>query len=169
MTKRSFRLIQNTLAFVTFLAVFFSFYSQYVMGYNPCPLCLMQRFCAGLLLLAFLMGMLSGSIQRAKHLSLIQAIVAAFGLFFATRQLWLQSMTTPESSACLPGIDMLIKYFPWQKLVHLFLWGSNSCGEVGISALGLSMAGWSAIFFGSILLLCGILFCRLILTPLSNE
>jgi disulfide bond formation protein DsbB len=168
MTKRHFRLMQNALALVTFAVVFFSFYFQYALGFSPCPLCLMQRVCACALLFFCLIGLSLGSLGRAKHVSLIQVIFAMMGLFFASRQLWLQSMATPETAACLPGIEMLIRYFPWRELVHLFLWGSNSCGEVAWQGLGLSMAAWSAFYFGLMALCSGILFFRLIFTSIET-
>lgn len=164
MTKRKFRLIQNALALITFIVVFLSFYFQYSKGFSPCPLCIMQRVCACGILIFCLIGVSLSSLARAKHISLIQVVFAALGLFFASRQLWLQSMVTPETAACLPGIEMLIHYFPWRELVHLFLWGSNSCGEVAWYGLGLSMAAWSAIYFGFMFVIGAMLFCRLILT-----
>lgn len=169
MTKRQFRLTQNALAFITAVVVFFSFYFQYGMGFSPCPLCLMQRVCACGLLLLCLIGLSLRGLARAKHVTFIQVIFAVLGLFFASRQLWLQSMATPETAACLPGIEMLFHYFPWRELVHLFLWGSNSCGEVAWYGLGLSMAAWSAMYFGFMLLMSGMLLCRLILTPIRTE
>jgi protein dithiol:quinone oxidoreductase len=166
MTKRSFRLCQNSISFLTVFAIFFAFYLQYGLGLQPCPLCLMQRGCAFVFLFLCLLALFLKSIARAKHVVLFQIIFSALGLFFASRQLWLESMTTPETAACLPGIEMLMRYFPWRELVHLFLWGSNSCGEVAWRAYGLSMAAWSAMYFGVMFLISGVLFCRLLLTPI---
>lgn len=165
MTKRGFRLIQNGMTSLTVGVIFFAFYLQYGLGLQPCPLCLMQRVCAFGLLFLGLLGLCLKSIARARHVVVFQMIMAAFGLFFASRQLWLEAIASPESSACLPGIDMLIHYFPWRDLLHLFLWGSNSCGEVLWRGFGLSMAVWSAIYFGLMFFISGALFCRLLLTP----
>ncbi len=168
MTKRSFRLLQNAIAFSTLVVIFFAFYLEYGLGFQPCPLCLMQRACAFAFLFLCLVGLFLGSLARAKHVVVSQMVFTALGLFFASRQLWLESIATPESAACLPGIEMLIRYFPWRDLVHLFLWGSNSCGEVAWRAYGLSMAAWSAFYFGAMFLVSGIIFCRLLFTPIQR-
>ncbi len=168
MTKRGFRLIQNGMTSLTTGVIFFVFYLQYGLGLQPCPLCLMQRVCAFGLLFFGLLGLSLKSIARAKHVVVFQMVMAALGLFFASRQLWLETITSPDASVCLPGIEMLIRYFPWRDLVHLFLWGSGSCGEVLWRGLGLSMAGWSAIYFGLMFFISGILFCRLILVPIPR-
>jgi len=167
MTKRHFRLTQNALALITVAVVFFSFYFQYALGFLPCPLCLMQRVFACVLLFFCLMGLSLGSLARAKHVALAQIFCAVLGLFFASRQLWLQSMAAPDLAVCLPGFDMLIRYFPWRELLHLFLWGSNSCGEVVWHGLGLSMAAWAALYFGLMALCSGILFFRLTVAPIE--
>jgi len=163
MIPRSLRLTQILMALLTFGVVIASFYFQYVKGFEPCPLCMMQRACVGVLLLLCLISMMLKSFRPSRVMILLQGFFALSGLFFALRQLWLQSVATPESSMCLPGLDMLVQLFPWRKLVHLFLWGSNSCGEVVWYGFGLSMAAWSALYFGLMILACAVilydLFC----------
>ncbi len=168
MTKSGFRLFQNGIAFLTVSTIFFAFYLQYGLGLQPCPLCLMQRVCAFGFLFFCLVGLFLKSISRAKHVVVLEMIIAALGLFFASRQLWLESIATPESTACLPGFEMLIRYFPWRDVLHLFLWGSNGCGAVVWRAFGLSMAAWSAIYFGLMFFITGVLFCRLLFTPIQR-
>ena len=116
MTKLNYRRVQYILVLVTVFVLFFSLYSQYVMGLQPCPLCLMQRICVFVLL--GLMGFTLGTLLRARILSLLQCFVACAGLFFALRQLWLQSLPPGAAPACMPGLDILIHYFPWQDVAR---------------------------------------------------
>ena len=145
MTKIQYRRVQYLLVLITVFVLFFSLYSQYVLGLQPCPLCLMQRICVFVLL--GLMGFTLGTLKRARILSLLQCFIACAGIFFALRQLWLQSLPAGAAPACMPGLDILIKYFPWQEVARALLWGSGDCAEATWSFLGISMAGWSACYF----------------------
>lgn len=78
---------------------------------------------------------------------LLQVLVAGAGLFFATRQLWIQSMPAGKVPVCMPGLDVLIKYFPWQTVAKVLFWGSGECVESSWNWLGISMPGWSALYF----------------------
>jgi disulfide bond formation protein DsbB len=133
------------LIWVTLLVLLFSFYSQYVLDLQPCPLCLMQRLCVFILL--GIMSLHLRSIKRARVLSLAHLFIAAAGLFFALRHLWLQSLPEGSAPACMPGLDILVAYFPWQEVARALLWGSGDCAEHNWSMLGLSMPGWSALYF----------------------
>lgn len=145
MTKYNYRRIQNFLMLPSFFVFFASIYFQYVAGLQPCPLCLMERLCVFLLLI--LLGLSLTSLRRAHFITLLQTLIASAGLFFSLRQLWLQTFPAGKAPACLPGLDVLIKYFPWQTVARVLFWGSAECAEVSWSLLGISMPGWGAIYF----------------------
>ncbi|CAM2821527.1 disulfide bond formation protein B [Legionella worsleiensis] len=145
MTYSSYKKIQYFLALVTLWVFLSSLYFQYVAGLQPCPLCLMQRICVFLLL--GIMGLSLGTMKKAHFVSLLQILVACAGLFFALRQLWLQSLPAEQAPACMPGLDVLIRYFPWQTVAHALFWGSGDCAETTWSMLGISMPGWTALYF----------------------
>lgn len=145
MTKLNYRRIQRLLVLITFFVLFASLYAQYFLGLHPCPLCLMQRICVFILL--GLMGLTLGTLKKAHLISLIQFIIACAGLFFALRQLWLQSLPPGSAPACMPGLDVLIRYFPWQSVAKALFWGTGDCAEVSWSMWGISMPGWAALYF----------------------
>ncbi len=145
MTKFAYRKIQSFLAIITLFVLFASFYFQYVLGLQPCPLCLMQRICVFLLL--GIMGLSLGTLKKAHFVSLLQIIVACAGLYFSLRHLWLQSLPAGQAPACMPGLDVLIRYFPWQTVVHALFWGAGDCAESNWSFMGISMPGWTALYF----------------------
>jgi disulfide bond formation protein DsbB len=161
MSKRSYRFIQNGLLLLTLCVLFSSFYFQYGAGLQPCPLCLMQRFCSLIFMMCCLMGICLTTLKRARMVALCQLLVALSGIYFALRQLWLQSLPIDEAGVCLPGLEMMIRYFPWQSVVQALLWGGSDCAEVDWVFLGLSMPGWSAIYFLIMLLVTGFVFWRL--------
>lgn len=145
MTKFAYRKTQSFLALLTLFVLLSSFYFQYVQGMQPCPLCLMQRICVFLLL--GIMGLSLGTMKKAHLVSLMQIIIACAGLFFSLRHLWLQSLPASQAPACMPGLDILIRYFPWQTVAHALFWGAGDCAETNWSLWGISMPGWSALYF----------------------
>lgn len=137
-----------------------SLYFEWFGGLQPCPLCLMQRFCVMLILVLGLMVLISIP-ARGKALLTAQGVVALAGLYFAGRQVWLQSLPTDQLPACMPGMDVLMRYFPWRDIVHTLLFGAADCGEITWQWLGLSMPAWSVLYFAGLLLM--IVFTRFIL------
>ena len=130
MSKRAYRTFQSLLLLLTMVVLVVTFYFQYVGGLQPCPLCLMQRFCAFLLAMFCLMGMCLSTLKRGRSVAIFQIVFAVAGLFFATRHVWLQSLPADQAPVCLPGLDVLIHYFPLHDVLHSLLWGAgfiNAC------------------------------------------
>jgi disulfide bond formation protein DsbB len=106
----------------------------------------MQRICVFILLA--LTGLTLATQKKAHAVILIQIIISCAGLFFASRQLWLQSLPLDSAPACMPGLDVLIRYFPWKSVVHALFWGTGECAaDSGWSFLGINMPGWTALYF----------------------
>lgn len=151
------------IALLSILVLAVSFYVQYAVGLAPCPLCLMQRFMMFALLFVALRGLLGFTKRRACVLGCFQLLFSSGGLFFAARQLWLQSLPSTETGMCLPGIESLMHKLPWQDIVHVFIWGgSSSCGEVDWAFVGFSMPAWSAVYFGLMVLMSLFVLVRLL-------
>ncbi|WP_133130855.1 disulfide bond formation protein B [Legionella yabuuchiae] len=147
MTKRIYRVSQSFLFLLTFFIVFMSFYFQYVEGMIPCPLCIMQRFCAMALGIFCLMGMSLSTLKRARLVAVFQMIFSLAGIYFASRQVWLQSLPQDMTPACMPGLDVMLKYFPWKDIAHALFFGAGDCAEQHWHWLGLSMAMWTLFYF----------------------
>ena len=145
MNKTTFRSIQSFLSLITFIVIFASLYLEYSMHLTPCPLCIMQRICVFILLI--LMGLSLRTIKKAHFVCLLQMFFAGAGLFFSVRQLWLQSLPPGKIPACMPGLDVLIHYFPWQTVAKALFWGAGDCAEVSWTLYGISMPGWAAMYF----------------------
>jgi len=135
-----------------------AFYMEHVMGLEPCPLCWLQRFGfmgAGLVsLLAFLHGPAGWG---ARVYGFLLALTAGTGLGIAGRQLWLQSLPADQVPACGPSVDYMLEVLPWMEVLTTALRGTGDCAEVVWRFLGLSIPGWTAVFF-SLLVLVGLFF-----------
>jgi disulfide bond formation protein DsbB len=145
MKRITFIKIHALLSMLTFAVLAFSIYLQYGKGLLPCPLCLMQRLC--ILLLLILLAFRFTSRKRARIVIFLQALVAFAGLFFSSRQLWLQSLPAEQVPICMPNLDILMHYFPWQTIVRTLFLGSGDCSEVAWAFMGLSLSAWSALYF----------------------
>ncbi len=154
MTKTIFRTIQLALLITTIAVIVVAFYFEYIKGLQPCPLCLMQRLCAFLFGLLALAGLSVTRLNRVKPLLMIQGLFAAFGLFFAARQTWMQFWPNKQAKSCMPNFEMLVHYFSNDQIFKALFWGAGDCGEVTGRWLGLSIPVWSVFYFLSMLLVC---------------
>lgn len=141
--------LQFGIVTLSLLVLLASFYLQYAKGFEPCPLCLMQRICI-IFILAFGLVNFYRKSSSSQALIVTQYIIALLGLYFAARQVWLLSLPSGEVPACLPGLSVLIHYFPWQETVRALVWGSGNCTEIRWTWLGLSIPAWSIVYFVAI-------------------
>lgn len=133
-------------------------YLQYSLGLQPCPLCVVQRFCIAFLALIFMIGSLY--IPRSKMtrwiLSLLTVIFASLGIITALRHIWIEHQPPGSIPSCTASLDYMLQYFPLsQTLMQLFK-GGGDCAQVTWQFLSLSIPGWTLIFF-AIFLLMGLL------------
>ena len=130
-----------------------AFYMEHVMGLEPCPLCWLQRFAfmgAGLIgLVAWLHG--PGRIATRVY-GLLLALASGAGLGMAGRQLWLQSLPADQVPACGPSVDYMLEVLPLTEVLATAIRGTGDCAAVVWRFLGLSIPGWSALFFVCVLL-----------------
>lgn len=151
----NFRNLQATCALLSFVILVTSFYLQYVVNLSPCLLCIMQRICVFILLGLSLISIYARS---RVFTVLMQIFFSILGLFFAGRQLWLQSLPTDHIASCLPEFDILIQYFSWNDIISAFFWGTEECGKITWQWLGLTISAWSALYFIFLLIISSFLF-----------
>ncbi|ALG69413.2 disulfide bond formation protein B [Beggiatoa leptomitoformis] len=125
-----------------------AYFFQYVMGLEPCPLCMAQRLIMISIGLIALVGLLHGSFGWANKIySVLLFLFAVGGMSVAGRQVWLQSLPADQVPACGPDFEFMVNNFPILKTVEVLWRGSGSCAEVSWEFLGLSIAGWTFIWF----------------------
>lgn len=129
-----------------------SFYAQYVMGLNPCPLCILQRVAVIAVTLTAALALLlpvnkkSGRTAAACAVS----IPALWGLGIAVYQLWLQSLPDTERPSCGAPWTFRLSGWPlfdlWEPVIRGF--GDCAAREYFI---GIPLPVWSLLFFGFVL------------------
>ncbi len=140
----------------------YAYYTQFVEYLDPCPLCLTQRF------FYFLIGIFAIiALFRIRHvlwqkiLSVLMLLSAIGGAGTAARQVWLQHLPPDQVPECGPGLQYWLENMPFMKTLELLFKGDGNCAEVDWTFVGISMAGWSLIFFILLFTTCVWLFtCR---------
>lgn len=125
---------------------------QYGEGLEPCPLCVFQRVAVIAVGIVFLVAAIHNP-QRggATFYAVLTLIAAGAGAAFSGRQIWLQSLPKDQVPACGPGLNYMLNTLPFTDVIRKVLEGSGECAEKGWVFLGLSIAGWTFVFFVSMI------------------
>jgi len=138
----------------------FGLYLQHVVGLDPCPMCIVQRY--ALLLVVLLAGLAALSGNRGVLIagSVLMLGAAGFGAFVAARQSWLQ-WYPPEVVSCGRDFYGMIETFPLQRAIPMIFKGSGDCTKIDWTFLGGSLANWSFVAFSFFALVALVLILRL--------
>lgn len=139
----------RSLFFLAFLACVAmlgtGFYLQYMIGLEPCPLCILQRiFFAG----CGLFSLIAALHGRAPRLySVLILLCALGGAGTAGRQVWLQTLPPDQLPSCLPPLEYMMESMPYADIIWTMIHGSADCAEVSWTLLGMSIPEWSLLAF----------------------
>lgn len=138
---------------ISLIFLLVALYQQYFNGLEPCPLCILQRYCLGILGLFFFISALQSPKKFFRYVYAVFIIFfAILGAIIAGRQIWLESHPPSGTEFCIPGFSYIFSLFPSQQAWHLLLHGSASCSVINWTFFGLSIAVWTFLTF--ILLAC---------------
>ncbi|MCK0162312.1 disulfide bond formation protein B [Marinobacter sp. S6332] len=125
-----------------------AFYMEHVMGLEPCPLCWLQRFgFMGVGLVSLVAALHGPKSLGLRVYGFLLVATAGAGLGVAGRQLWLQNLPPDQVPACGPSVDYMLEVLPFMDVLTTALKGTGDCAAVVWRFLGLSIPGWSAVFF----------------------
>lgn len=153
---------RRVLALVSFVCVAmlaFGLYLQHVVGLDPCPMCIVQRY--ALILVAVIAGLSATSSRKGVRTGgiFLMLLAAGFGAFVAARQSWLQ-WNPPEIATCGRDFYGMIETFPLKRAIPMIFKGSGDCTKIDWTFLGGSIANWSFLCFCAIALIGIVLLAR---------
>jgi protein dithiol:quinone oxidoreductase len=124
----------------------FALYLQHVVGLEPCPMCIVQRY--ALILVGVFAGIGAALKSRGAWVatSILGLAAAGFGAFTAARQSWLQ-WYPPEIASCGRDFYGMIETFPLKRAIPMIFRGSGDCTKIDWTFLGGSIANWSFVAF----------------------
>lgn len=127
----------------------FGLYLQHVVGLEPCPMCIVQRY--ALVLVAVVAGVTAIAKSRGLLIagSGLMVLLSGFGAFVAARQSFLQ-WYPPEIASCGRDFYGMIETFPLKRAIPMIFKGSGDCTKIDWTFLGGSIANWSFLCFVAI-------------------
>lgn len=145
----------------------FGMYLQHVVGLEPCPMCIVQRYAliliAACAIFCWASGLKASKNQGASKLQTVWAglavLFAAGGAFVAARQSFLQ-WYPPEVVSCGRDFYGMVETFPLKRAIPMIFKGGGDCSKVDWTFLGGSIANWSFVAFVAMATVFAILLLR---------
>jgi protein dithiol:quinone oxidoreductase len=138
-----------------------SFYVQHVLGIEPCPLCIIQRFTYLVLAIVFLVAAIvqsGGSLQRG--LLWFAALLTLGGLGVAGYQTHLQLSPPTLATTCSASLSYMLETLSITDVLAQLLNAKGDCSDTSFKVLGLTLAQASLLIFTGFTLVLGTLFVR---------
>lgn len=126
----------------------YALFAQYQLGLSPCPLCIFQRIGFMVMGIFFLIGALHAPRGRSRWIYTIGVLLGAlWGLAWAARHAWLQSLPADQVPSCGPGLGYMLDAFPMKRVLKMVFTGSGECAAADWHFLGMTMPVWTFIWF----------------------
>ena len=121
----------------------YALYAQHVLGYEPCPLCMLQRVAVIALGVLFLLawGHAPGPTGARVYAALL-GLTALIGALVAWRHLWIIAQPPGTVAECGASLDYMLDVLPLGEVLAKVLSGSGECAKVDWRFLGLTMPAW---------------------------
>jgi disulfide bond formation protein DsbB len=120
-------------------------YFEFVLGFAPCPLCMMQRVWFALAAITAYISVLHN--PRLGIYPLLSLVCASIGGYFSGRQLWLQSLPEDQVPACGPDLQYMLEVLPLSDVLVAMTQGTGDCAKAAWSFIGITLPGWALLAF----------------------
>ena len=128
--------------------VSYALYVQHIEFLDPCPLCVFQRVAFMWIGAVSLVAAIHnpGTVGRWIY-GLLLAAGAVTGIGIAGRHVWLQHLPPGQVPDCGMGLNYMLETLPFHQVLSEVFYGSGECAEVDWMFLGLSMPGWTLLWY----------------------
>jgi protein dithiol:quinone oxidoreductase len=127
----------------------FAYYAQFVLELEPCPLCMLQRFGFMIMAVSVLAAAIHNPTAWGKWLYALPFFGGAiWGMITAGRHVRLQGQEPDLMGGC--GADWVVMVdmeWSWGDRIREAFTASGDCTEIDWSFLGLSMPGWTLVWY----------------------
>jgi disulfide bond formation protein DsbB len=115
--------------------------------YDPCPLCILQRWSFGFIALCGALMMIPRLyLVIKKALLLMAGLFSMSGIIISGRQIYLQNIPSDQVPTCAPPMDFLLDTLPIFEVIQTILLGDGNCAEYDWRFI-FNFAEWALIFF----------------------
>lgn len=130
----------------------YGLYLQHVVGLEPCPMCVMQRYAFALIGAVALLAAAHGPQRNGTVVyGLLTLASAVAGAAVAAQQTRLQ-LQPPSLAECGPGFAYMMESFGLAEALPMIFSGAGDCAASDWTFLGLTIANWSLLCFIAIAL-----------------
>ena len=130
--------IYNIILVISIIALFFAFIVEYILGHQPCNLCLLERVPYALSILTIIFY--SKKNLKKKNLSIILAIFFIIGAFLSIYHLGIEQGIFKESFVCSTSDDLNLNK---DQLLQQLQKMSISCKNVTFRIFGFSLTTYN--------------------------
>lgn len=132
--------IYNIILVISIIALFFAFIVEYILGHQPCNLCLLERVPYALSILTIIFY--SKKNLKKKNLSIILAIFFIIGAFLSIYHLGIEQGIFKESFVCSTSDDLNLNK---EQLLQQLQKMSISCKNVTFRIFGFSLTTYNLV------------------------
>ncbi|HMA98332.1 MAG TPA: disulfide bond formation protein B [Wenzhouxiangella sp.] len=127
----------------------YAYYAEFVLGLEPCPLCMLQRLGFMIMGATALVAGLHGPSSWGRWVYLLPFLGGAgWGFATAGRHVWLQNLPADQVPDCGPGLYFMREFdFPFSEIVREAFTGAGECAEIDWQFLGLTFPGWALVWY----------------------
>lgn len=128
--------------------VSYALYVQHVQFLEPCPLCVFQRIAFIWIGVVALLAAIHNPASAGRWVyGLLLGVGTVAGAGIAGRHLWLQSLPADRVPDCGMGLNYMLETLPFTQVLSEVFYGSGECAEVEWMLFGLSMPGWTLLWY----------------------
>ncbi len=158
-------ILKRPLPFVIMLiclgSLCFGYYLQYVEHLQPCLLCIAQRIALYVIGISAALLWLYPFQTFGRWLGNgLILLSASAGIFFAGKQLYLESLPPELRPACTIPFEMLIQNHEWGDAFMQLMSGTSDCGVRQWAFLNMSLPFWSGLVFVVVIVLFVVAKCQ---------
>jgi len=123
------------------------YYFQEELGLDPCPMCILSRYCFIAIGVIALVGAIHG--PKGVALKVYSGLIALFamaGIGVSLRHSYLQHFP-PKMETCGTDLEFLLNTFSLTQALPKIFAGTGSCSAVDWKFVGLSIPEWAGVWF----------------------
>ena len=122
---------------VSFISIFSAYYIEYILGYQPCNLCLIERIPYGLSMILIIINFLTK--QSEKNFILLLILVFVFSFLISFYHFGIEQGYFEESTIC--GLKNAADIISKEELLKQLNQKIISCKDVTFKIFGISLTG----------------------------
>ena len=140
----------NIIFFISLISIISAFFIEYVLGHQPCNLCLMQRIPYGLSIILIILNFLSK--KNEQFIIILLTLLFSFSFIIAFYHLGIEQGFIQESLLC--NLEKGANIIDKDEIIKQLQQKSISCKDVTFKIFGLSLTNYNIII--SLLLTIGL-------------